>query len=345
MPVKYGFIGCGAIAQRRHLPECAANSHSVVAALSDPMGDRVASLAKQYGGKPYTDYKEMLAQGDIDAVVVAGPNGLHAEQSIAALNAGKHVLCEKPMATTREDAKAMMAAAEKNKKFLMIGLNQRLMPPHVKAKEILQSGKLGNVLSFRTAFKHPGPEGWSVDAGKSWFFKKGQAFMGVCGDLGVHKADLMRWLLGQEFTDVGGFITTLDKRDPEGKLIELDDNAYLTLKTAGGVIGSMILSWTNYGLEENYTVLYCQKGVMSLGTDPTYGVIVDYRNGERELHKVGEMSTNIKQVPSGVIDSFTRNILEGKAPEIDGWEGYKSLDVILTAQEAAKQGKNLKIGA
>jgi UDP-N-acetylglucosamine 3-dehydrogenase len=344
MPVKYGFIGCGAIAQRRHLPECAANSHSVVSALADPMADRAATLAGQYDAKPYSDYKEMLAKADVDAVVVAGPNGLHAEQSIAALNAGKHVLCEKPMATTREDAKAMMQASEKNKKFLMIGLNQRLMPPHVKAKEILQSGKLGKVLSFRTAFKHPGPEGWSVDAGKSWFFKKGQAFMGVCGDLGVHKADLMRWLLGQEFTDVGGFITTLDKRDPEGKLIELDDNAYLTLKTDGGIIGSMILSWTNYGAEENYTVLYCQKGVLGLGVDPVYGVVVSYANGDRELYKLGEMATNAKQVASGIIDAFTRSIEANTQPEINAVEGYKSLDVILTAIEAGLQGRTLKVG-
>jgi predicted dehydrogenase len=84
---------------------------------------------------------------------------------------------------------------------------------------------------------------------------------------------------------------------------------------------------------------------MSLGTDPTYGVVVDYKNGERELHKVGQMSTNAKQVASGVIDAFTKCILEGKAPEINGVEGYKSLDVILTAQEAAKAGKSLKISA
>jgi UDP-N-acetylglucosamine 3-dehydrogenase len=278
-------------------------------------------------------------------VVVAGPNASHAQMTLDALAAGRHVLCEKPMATNREDAKAMIEAAEKAGKYLMIGLNQRLMPPHVRAKEILDSGRLGKVLSFRTAFKHPGPEGWSVDAAKSWFFKKGQAFMGVTGDLGVHKADLMRWLLGQEFTEVGGFIATLDKRDAEGKLIDLDDNALLTLKTSGGVLGSMILSWTNYGAEENYTVLYCQKGVMSLGTDATYGVIVDYRNGEREMHKVGEMSTNVKQVASGVIDLFTKCIKTRKPPEIDGSEGYRALDVILTAMEAAKAGKVLKIGA
>jgi predicted dehydrogenase len=283
--------------------------------------------------------------GEIDAVVVSGPNALHASQTIDALNAGKHVLCEKPMAVSRDEARAMIDAAKKNNKYLMIGLNQRLMPPHVRAKEILKTGRLGKVLSFRTAFKHPGPEGWSVDAAKSWFFRKDQAFMGVTGDLGIHKADLMRWLLDEEFTEVGGMITTLDKRDPEGNLIALDDNAMLTLKTDGGVIGSMILSWTNYGMEENYTVLYCQKGVMSLGTDPIYGVIVDYKNGERELHKVGEMSTNAKQVASGVIDLFTKSILAGKPPEIDGMEGYKSLDVILTAQEAAKAGKTMEIAS
>jgi len=343
MAVKYGVIGCGAIAQRRHIPECVANPDSKLVALSDPMAERVKELAKKYGATAYTDHKKMLQDADIDAVVVAGPNALHAQQSMDALNADRHVLCEKPMATTREDAKAMIQAAEKNKKYLMIGLNQRLMPPHVKAKEILKSGRLGNVLSFRTAFKHPGPEGWSVDAGKSWFFKKGQAIMGVTGDLGVHKADLLRWLLGQEFAEVGGFLATLDKRDPQGHLIDLDDNAYLTLKTDGGVIGSMMLSWTNYGAEENYTVLYCQKGVLSLGTDPTYGVTVAYANGDRELHKVGEIATNVKQVASGIIDSFTKSIQTNTPPEIDGMEGYRALDVILTAMDAAKQGRTLKI--
>ncbi len=343
MPIKYGIIGCGAIGQRRHIPECHANPHSVVAALCDPNEQRVNELAAKYGAAAYTDWKQMLADADIDAVVVCGPNSVHGEQSIAALKAGKHVLCEKPMATSRDEAKAMLAAAKKSKKYLMIGLNQRLMAPHVKAKEILASGRLGNVLAFRSAFQHPGPEGWSVDGAKSWFFQKGSAFMGVTGDLGVHKADLMRWLLGQEFAEVGGFITTLDKRSPDGKLIPLDDNAYLTLRTTGGIVGSMILSWTNYGAEENYTILMCQNGVLKLGADPNYGVVVEYRNGDRELHKVGEIATNTKQVASGIIDSFTANILAGKAPEIDGFEGYQSLNVILTAMEAAKEGKTLKI--
>ncbi len=344
MAVRYGIIGCGAIAQRRHIPECVANPDSKLVALADPAKARVDELAAKFGAVAFTDYRELLKSPDVDAVVVAGPNSMHASMSMEALALGKHVLCEKPMATTRQDAAAMVKAAAESKQYLMIGLNQRLMPPHVRAKEILTGGKLGNILAFRTAFQHPGPEGWSVDAGKSWFFQKGQAAMGVTGDLGVHKADLLRWLLGQEFTEVAGFISTLDKRDSQGKLIDLDDNAFLKLKTAGGIVGSMILSWTNYGPEENYTIIYCTKGVLSIGIDPAWGVIVDYRNGEREQHRVGEMSTNIKQVASGVIDLFTKCILSGTRPEIDATEGYRSLDVILTAMDAAREGKTLKIG-
>lgn len=343
MQVRYGIIGCGAIGQRRHIPECVANPHSKLVALVDPVRQRVEALAQQYHAEPYVDYKQMLRRAEVDAVVVCGPNALHAKQSLDALKAGKHVLCEKPMATTRGQAEAMIQAARKARKFLMIGLNQRLMPAHQKAKEILDSGRLGKVLAFRSTFKHPGPEGWSVDASRSWFFKKDAAVMGVTGDLGVHKADLMRWLLGQEFVEVAAKITTLDKRGPDGKLIALDDNAWLLLKTDKGVAGSLELSWTNYGREDNATIVYCQKGVMSLGTDPTYGVIVDYRDGRQELHKVGAMATNTQQVASGIIDAMTRAIRQGRKPEIDGYEGYQSLNVILTAMEAAKAGRTLRI--
>jgi len=343
MPVKYGIIACGAIGQRRHIPEIAANPDSKISALCDPLPGRAAEVAKKFGGQAFTCHKEMLAEADIDAVVVCGPNWLHAPQTLDAFKAGKHVLVEKPMACTRAEAKAMIAAGKKAGKFLMVGQNQRLMSAHQKAKQILDTGVLGKVLTFRTSFKHAGPDGWSLDGAKSWFFKPEAAVMGVTGDLGVHKADLMRWLLGQEFSQVSAVITTLDKRTPDGKLLQLDDNAYLLLKTTGGILGSVEISWTNYGMEDNMTVIYCQKGVMYLGIDRDYGVIVQYQNGNKELHKVGEMATNLKQVGSGVADAFTRAILAGKKPEIDGWEGYRSLDVILSAMESAKSGKIVKI--
>lgn len=344
--VRYGVIGGGAIAQRRHMPEADANAQSTVSAIADPVEDRVKELAEQYGAKAYTDYKAMLADDDLamDAVVVAGPNALHAQMSIDALNAGFHVLCEKPMATTREDAKAMIKAAEASGKSLMIGMNQRLMPPHAKARKILEQGDLGKVLCFETSFKHPGPDGWSVDGAKSWFFQKSGAAMGVCGDLGVHKADLMRFLLGEEITLVGGLVKTLDKKQPDGTPIELDDNAFITFQSASGIIGTMNISWTQYGgYEDNGTTLYCQNGVMRIATDPEWGVMVDYGNGYKERHIVGEVATNEKQVASGIIDALTQDILAGTQPAIDGVEGYRAMNVILTAMEAAESGRFLPV--
>ncbi len=341
--VRYGIIGCGAIAQRRHIPEAAANKRSQVVAIADPVRGRAKETADPLGAAAYTDYKKMLKEQDLDAVAVCGPNKLHAPMTVDAFKAGLHVLVEKPMATTRAEGKKMIAAAKKARKYLMVGMNQRLMPPHVKAKEVLDSGRVGKPISFETSFKHPGPDGWSVDGAKSWFFKKIPAVMGVTGDLGVHKADLMRWMLGEEFVLAGGVITTLDKRTDKGRLIPLDDNAFITLKTRSGIIGSMNISWTNYGGGDNATTIFCSGGVIKIDRHPEFGVIVEYRNGDRECHKVGAMSTNTKQVPSGVIDSFTDSILKRRKPAIDGMEGYRAMDVILTAMEAAKAGRFKKI--
>jgi len=346
MPVKYGVIGCGAIGQRRHIPEVARNTDAVLVALCDINEKRLAEVAQKFGVKEtYTDYRQMLRKADIDAVIIGTPNYLHAPMTLAAFKAGKHVLVEKPMATTLADAKKMIVAGKAAKKFLMIGHNQRLERSHQKAKEILDSGRLGKVLSFRTAFKHRGPESWCIENSPDcWFFRKSEAVLGVTGDLGVHKADLMRYLLGEDFVEVGGILATLDKRDHKGKLIQTDDNAYLTVKSKSGVVGSIIVSWTNYGEPEaNYTYIYGEKGVLMMATDPEWGVIVRYRNGDQERHKVGAMSTNEKQVGSGVSDLFTQCILKNRKPEIDGVEGYKALDVILTAMDAAATGRALKI--
>lgn len=342
-PVRYGIIGCGAIAQRRHIPEAAANAKSQVVAIADPVRGRAQSIAEKLGAVAYTDYKKMLKEQELDAAVVCGPNVLHAPMAIDAFKARLHVLVEKPMATTRAEARKMLAAAKQARKYLMVGMNQRLMPPHVKAKQVLDSGRLGKPLSFETSFKHPGPDGWSVDGVKSWFFKKAPAVMGVTGDLGVHKADLMRWLLGEEFVLAGGVISTLDKRTENGRLIPLDDNAFITLKTRSGIIGSMNISWTNYGWGDNGTTIFCTNGVLKIDKHPEFGVVVEYRNGERELHQVGVMATNDRQVPSGVIDSFTAAIQNRHKPLIDGMEGYRALNVILTAVEAAKTGRFKKI--
>ena len=135
--LRVAVIGCGSIARYRHLGEF--NNHSAVeiVAVCDIVEERAQEMAQQYGAKAYTDYEKLLEIENIDAVSVCLPNYLHAPVSIAALQAGCHVLCEKPMATSREEAEAMIEAAKNNNKKLMIAHNQRFVPSHAKARELI----------------------------------------------------------------------------------------------------------------------------------------------------------------------------------------------------------------
>ncbi|MDR6725875.1 putative dehydrogenase [Paenibacillus amylolyticus] len=336
--IKVAVFGCGAIAERRHIPEYADNQNVELVAFADPIVERAEKMAETYGGKAYSSYEELLANETVDAVSVCTPNYLHAPMAIAASNAGKHVLVEKPMAVSTEEGEQMIEAAKKNNVFLMVGHNQRLMPPHVKAKEILDSGRLGKVLNFRTSFGHPGPEAWSVDGADSWFFRKEEAIMGAMGDLGVHKSDFIRYLLSDEVSEVAGFISTLHK---EGT--KVDDNATCLLRMKSGAIGTLVASWTQYRAGDNSTVLWCENGVMKIGTVDGDEVIVELTNGTVETYKVGAMATNEKQVPSGVIDAFVESIVTNTPPSISGEEGLRSLQVILAAFESEKTGQIVKL--
>ncbi|PTX49147.1 putative dehydrogenase [Melghirimyces profundicolus] len=332
--IRVGVIGCGSIALHRHIPEYAAHPGVELIAFCDIHEGRAQAAAKRHGGQAFTDYREMIHQTKLDAVSVCTPNADHAAASIEAMNAGLHVLCEKPMAVSREEGEAMIRASRENGVKLMIGHNQRLMPPHRKAKEILQEGSLGRVLTFRTAFGHGGPEGWSVEGPGGWFFRKEQAFVGAMGDLGVHKADLLRWLLDDEIDEVGAFIGTLEKEETD-----VEDNAVLMLRTRKGAVGTLAASWTHHPGEDNSTVLYCEHGQIRIAEDPVDQVVVRRTDGTVEKYEVGGIATNEEggQTVSGVIDAFVDSILEDTEPLIPGEEGLKSLQVILSALESAEK--------
>lgn len=338
--VRVAVIGCGSISKYRHIPEYAANPNVQLVAFVDPVMERAQHYAEQYGAKAFADYETMLAEVKPDAVSVCTPNVFHAPMSIAAAKAGAHVLVEKPMAVSDAEAEAMIQAAKDNGVKLMVGHNQRLVPLHVKAKQILDSGVLGKVLTFRTSFGHPGPDAWSVDGASSWFFRKDEALMGAMGDLGVHKSDLIRWMLNDEVAEIGAFVGTLHK---EGT--QVDDNASCLLRMKSGAIGTLVASWTYYRGEDNSTILWCENGVMKIGTHPDDQVIVELRNGTVEKYKVGGISTNDKQETSGVIDAFVESIVNGTEPAITGEEGRASLKVILCAFESQETGKFITVNA
>ena len=201
------------------------------------------------------------------------------------------------------------------------------------ARELISNGDIGKIYSFRTAFGHGGPEGWSIDGEDSWFFKKEQAFIGAMGDLGVHKADLLRFLLGEEFVEVAGFIETSAKENTD-----VDDNAVCILKTESGIIGTLAASWAYSAKEDNSTIIYGEKAILRIEDDPNYSLIVQYKTGEIVKYELGGIQSNAEggQTTTHTINHFVDAIIEDTEPLINGEEGKKSLEVILGALESMK---------
>ena len=344
MSIKIGIIGCGKIAQVRHIPEYAANPHAEIYGFYDINQARAQELAQKHGGKVFASYEELLADPAIEAVSVCVANHAHAEISIAALKAGKHVLCEKPMAVTLEDCEAMVAAAEVSGKYLMIGQNQRLAKAHSKAKELIEQGAIGKVLTFRTIFGHGGPETWSIDPGSNvWFFDKTKAAMGAMADLGIHKTDMIQYVLDSKIVKTQAVLTTLDKKDATGNLIGVDDNAICIYQMENGVIGTMTASWTYYAAEDNTTVIYGTKGELRLYDDPKYSVQQINADGTRIDYQIDQIQTNDNQTASGVIDLFVESLVEKKAPEISGANVLHAMKAVFASIESSAKGCAIEV--
>ena len=329
--MRIGIIGCGKIAQIRHIPEYFANSDAEIIGYYDFIYERAESMAKQYGGRAFVAVDELLDCPDIDAVSVCTANNSHAEMTIAALRAGKHVLCEKPMATSMEECRAMVEEARKTGKMLMIGHNQRFMVEHVRAKKMLCDGVIGRVLTFKTCFGHSGPDKWSVDKGTdNWFFDKSRSAFGAIADLGIHKTDLIQFLVDSEVDEIRAMTSTLDKAYSDGTPVDVEDNAICLYRMKNGVIGSMTASWTYYGEEDNSTVIYGTDGIMKIYVG-SHRIEICRKNGEKISYDIPPQSS------SGVIDHFLDCLVNGAETQISGEQILSAMSVMLTSIEEAKK--------
>ena len=338
--LKIGIIGCGKIATLRHIPEYAENPHATLAAFQDMVPERAREAAAPFGGVVYDSFEALLADPEIDAVSVCAANAAHAPITIAALEAGKHVLCEKPMAITLAACEAMVAAAERTGRLLMLGHNQRYVESNRIARELVEKGEIGQILSFHSCFGHKGPEHWTGDP-NPWFFDKSLAHFGAVADLGIHKIDLIHYLTGQHTQEVSAIVETLHKTFPDGSPITVDDNAICTLRLSGGAVGTVRASWTLYGKEDNATRLYGTDGVLRIDDDPEYALVLEKRTGEVFRYALEGMATNAQQLAgkrttTGVIDAFVTAIQTGIPPLSDGRQALLAMRAVFGALRAAE---------
>lgn len=194
------------------------------------------SLAEQYNSHPLRDWHETIYDRTVDAVVVCTPNNLHSEISIAALKAGKYVLCEKPLARNPDEALEVLKVTRQSKGRLKCGFNLRYHPAISRAKKLVGLGSIGRVLFLRCLYGMTGRSGYEKD----WRANLSIAGGGELMDQGVHVLDLFRWFAG-DFHQVCGYTATM-----YWDIKPAEDNAFAMLRNKSGQVGLFHASWTEW---------------------------------------------------------------------------------------------------
>lgn len=283
--LRVGVVGCGAIG-RTHLNSYRNNGIAPVA-LADAIPASAEAAAKEYGGRPYGDYREMLAEADLDALSVCTPPTSHREVSVVALEAGVAVLCEKPMTASVEDAEALEGAVERTGTLFMPGHCHRFQPHVERLRRLIDEGELGvpRMFRFRVGFSFPGVE-------DRWFSDPEVAGGGILLDTHVHTVDAFRYLIG-EVEQVTGLTSTMDT--PLGPALRVEDSAIVAVRSPEGVLGVMEASWRTAPGEVQLTVY----GTGGRAT-------VDYQTSELRVRGVGDSQSRLVEVEEG--NRFDREI-------------------------------------
>jgi len=297
-------------------------------AIYDDDPERLRRAAEMYGVKDaYSDYRQLLRREDIDAVIVASENAKHAELTIAAAEAGKHIIVEKPLATTLEDAERMIRAAEKAGVKLQQAFVMRYHDATVAVKRMLEEGVVGDVLVITTTNhgKFPG----------LWFDDPQLAGGGAVMDHTVHTADLMRWYTGDEVEEV---YAAIGRNIREG--LRSEDCALISLRFRKGVIGSIDCSWSRH---DGWPIW----GDVWLGIIGTEGYIVV--DAFRSCINVVVGSNPLQwhyfgpDADYNMIKDFVHAVLEDRPPRATGYDGYKALEVALAAYKSHKEGRPVRL--
>ncbi len=253
--IRFALIGAGHIG-RRHAQQMARCGQLI--AIADPVAEKAAGLALEFNSRAYPSLEAVLADGPPDVVAICTPNYLHAKQSMQALNAGCHVLCEKPMCLHREDAEGMIKAAREAGKHLFVVKQNRFNPPVQFLLEMLREGHLGKIHSFQINAVWNRPASYYRDS--DWHGKK-NSDGGILFTQFSHFIDLLYWLLGE----VEEVRTFRDNFGLQG-IVEGEDTGVAVLRMKNGAIGSLYYTVDAYNKNmEGSFALLGQRGTVKIG--------------------------------------------------------------------------------
>jgi len=333
--LRVGLIGAGLQGGRRApvLKQFARTKLVMVASAHQEIAQR---LANSLGCESTNRWEEVIEREDIDVVLVCTPPDLHAVMSIAAMNKGKHVLCEKPLARTLKEAEDMLAAAQANNVTLKCGFNHRHHPGIQKAREWFDEGVIGELNFIRCRYGICGRPGYE----KEWRADPNIVSGGQLMEQGIHAIDLFRWFLGG-FTEVTGFTATR-----YWNTAPLEDNAFVLFRTSKGQVASLHSSLTQWKNLFSFE-LFGQDGYIVVeGLGGGYGtekVIL----GKRAFQE--PFKDEITYFRGGDISwyeewkEFTAAIEEKREPLGNGDDGLAALRLVNAAYESACKGTAIKL--
>lgn len=319
-PIRVAILSFAHLHAHGYAASLKANPNADLVLIADDDAERGAAMAELYGVEYLPDFRDAVVRDDIDAVVICSENVRHKEMTIAAAEAGKHVLCEKPIATTVEDALAMIAACRDNNVKLQIAFPVRFNAATVGLKAAIDRGTIGEPLII--AARNPGtcPQGW--------FVKPELSGGGAVIDHTVHVVDALRWMLGVEVDEV---YAEIDTRIYD---IEADDTGLLMMKLSNGIPVSLDTSWSrpaNNPIWGGVTIdVVGEKGVLSLDA---------FRANIELIEIQGPSNTRIGVEVSGdpeMIDAFLLAVRTDGDTAPNGEDGLRAMEVALAAYESAR---------
>ncbi len=302
---------------------------------------RAETVAAKYSAQASVDAFDVIARPDIDIVIVSTPPNKHGELTIAALDAKKHVICEKPLAHTLEDAERMCDAADRNGMFLKTGFNHRYFPPMQFARRLIDDGKLGEIVNVQAYAGHPG----GVEFGHDWIHDGKVTGGGSLVDNGIHILDLTRFFFG-DVVSGKGYISNLVWDFPDA-----EDNGFALFRNEKGRIAQVHSSWTHWRGYKFWVEIFGTKGYARAGYPP---MLVEYgftpQAGIRSkrrweffpklqiLERLKGWQFTITNSLADEMRDFALGIRAGKPTEPTGRDGLRAMQMAHAIYRSSREG-------
>jgi len=334
--IGYAVVGLGSYATRQIMPQFVNCEHSRLTALVSGSPDKARTLAAQYGIPDrsiysYQTFDRIADNPDVDVVYVILPNSMHAEYTIRAAKAGKHVMCEKPMAVSVRECEQMIAACRQANRKLMIGYRSRFQPHNVEAIRMARGGEMGPTRMILAE------HGFNIGDPTQWRLKKALAGGGALMDIGIYSLNATRYLTGEEPVEV----TALEKTDRSDVRFRdgVDDTITFALKFPSGVVANCVSSYTSN--HNRYRVVQ-QNGWFELEPATSYTgqqMRIAARGQPVQPREIAVGKTQF----AGQLDHMAECILTNREPIVSGEEGLKDLRVIEAIYRSAREGRTVPL--